>query len=162
MAATPCNLCEGELQRCGFLTRRTRWHRHYNQNEQGLGMATLSQQIPLLASVEMVEVLAARRALVFAKELGFDKVIVEGDSEITINSISGGHMEYSFLGHVLQDIKCLFSSFSHVSIKHINREGNCVAHKLARRAAMCHFLVWMEFVPPDIFDVYKHDLLRLQ
>ena len=47
------------------------------RNEQGLVMAALSQQIPLPASVEMVEVLAARRALVFAKELGFDRVVVE-------------------------------------------------------------------------------------
>ena len=45
-------------------------------NEQGLVMAALSQQIPSPASVEMVEVLAARQALVFAKELGFDKVVM--------------------------------------------------------------------------------------
>lgn len=125
-------------------------------------MAALSQQISLPASMEMVEVLAARRALIFAKELGFDKVILEGDFEITINSINGGHMDYSFLGHVLQDIKYLFSSFSHVSVKHINREWYYVAHKLARRVVRCPFLVWTESVPPDIFYVYKHDLLRLQ
>ena len=51
------------------------------RNEQELVMAALSQQIPILfplpALVEMVEVLAARRALVFAKELGFDRVVVE-------------------------------------------------------------------------------------
>ena len=40
-------------------------------------MAAFSQQIPLPTSVEMVEVFAARRALVFAKELGFDRVVVE-------------------------------------------------------------------------------------
>ena len=111
------------------------------RNEQGLVMADLAQQIPLLASVEMVEVLAARQAVVFAKELGFDKVIVEGDSANTITSINGGHMDYSVLGHVLMDIKCLFSSFSYISVTHTNREGNCVAHKLARRAARFPFLV---------------------
>lgn len=37
------------------------------RNDSRLVMAALSQQIPLLASVEMVEVLAARRALWFAK-----------------------------------------------------------------------------------------------
>ena len=111
------------------------------RNEQGLVMAALSQQIPLLTSMEMVEVLAAHRALVFAKELGFDKVIVGRDSANTITSINGGHMDHSALGHVLLDIKRLFSSFSHISVKHINREGNCVAHKLARRAASYPFLV---------------------
>ena len=88
-------------------------------------MAALSQQIPLPASVEMVEVLAARRALVFAKELNFDRVIVEGDSANTITSINGGHMDHSALGHVLLDIKSLFSCFSHLSVQHITREKLC-------------------------------------
>ena len=104
-------------------------------------MAALSQQIPLPTLVEMVEVLAARRALVFAKELDFDRVIVEGDSANTITFINGGHMDYSALGHVLLDIKSLLFSFSHTSVEHITREGNCVAHKLARRAANFSFLV---------------------
>jgi len=125
-------------------------------------MTALLQQIPLPTLMEMVEALAARWVLVFAKELGFDKVIVEGDSANTITSINGGHMDHSALGHVLLDIKRLFSCFSHISIKPITREGNCVAHKLARRAANYHFLVWMEFVPPDILEVYQLDLLRMQ
>ena len=125
-------------------------------------MAALSQQIPLPALMEMVKVLVACQALVFAKELGFDRVIVEGDSTNTITSINGGHMDYSTLGHVLMDIKCLFSSFSYISVKHINREDNCVAHKLARQAARYPFLVWMESVPPDILEVYQLDLLRMK
>ena len=125
-------------------------------------MATLSQKIPLPASMEMMEVLAACRALVFAKELGFDRVVVEGDSANTITSINGGHMDLSAMGHVLLDIKSLISCFSFISIQHINREGNCVAHKLARQAASVPFLVWMESVPPDDFEVYQLDLLRMQ
>ena len=111
------------------------------RNEQGLVMAALSQQISLLILVEMVEVVAAHRALVFAKELGFDEVIVEGDFASTITSINGGHMDHLALGHILLDIKCLFPSSSYISVKHINREGNCVAHKLARQAARFPFLV---------------------
>ena len=54
------------------------------RNEQGLVMAVLSQQIPSPALVEMVEVLVAHQAWVFAKELGFDKVVMEGDSKTVI------------------------------------------------------------------------------
>ena len=71
------------------------------QNEQELVMATLSQQIPSPASVEMVEVLAARQALVFAKELGFDRMILKGDSETVIKAILGDYMDCSYMGHVL-------------------------------------------------------------
>ena len=117
-------------------------------------MVAFSQQIPLPTSVDVVEALAARQALVFAKELDFDRVIVEGDFANNITSINGGHMGYSALGHVLQDIKCLFSSFSYISVTHINREGNCMAHKLVRQAAKYPFLVWMESIPSDFLDVY--------
>ena len=71
------------------------------QNEQGQVMAALSQQIPSPASVEMVEVLTAHRALMFAKELRFDKVVVEGDSETVVNAILGDYMENSYMGYVL-------------------------------------------------------------
>ena len=56
----------------------------------------------------------------------------------------------------------MFSSFSFISMKHTHGEGNCVAHKLARRAANNPFLVWMESIPSDILDVYQLDILRMQ
>ena len=105
---------------------------------------------------------AARRALMFAVKLCFDKVEVVSDSESVVNAILGDYMDNSYMCHVLQDIKFMFLSFSFISIKHTHREGNCVAHKLARRAANNHFLIWMEFVPSDILDVYQLDILRMQ
>ena len=125
------------------------------RNDVGLAM---TQQIPLPASVEMVEVLAARRALWFAMELGFDRLVVEGDSEVIINSIKEGNMSHSAFGHILQDITSLCSLFSFVSFQHIKRQGNGVAHKLARRAITNPLDVWMESIPPDTNDVYNFDL----
>ena len=121
-------------------------------------MAALTQQIPLPASVEMVEVLAARRALWFAMELGFHRLVVESDSEVIINSIKDGNLSHSTFGHILQDITSLCSLFSYVSFQYIKRQGNCVAHKLARRAITNPLDVWMESVPPDTNDVYNFDL----
>ena len=110
-------------------------------NDQGLAMVALSHQIPSPTSMEMVEVIAARRALMFAKELEFDKVEVEGNSESVVNAILGDYMDNSYMGHVLKDGKFMFSSFSCIFVQHIHREGNLVAHKLARRAARNPFLV---------------------
>ena len=128
------------------------------RNENKLAMAALSQQIPLLTSVEMVEVLAARRALWIARELGFHNVIVEGDSESIINSINGNIMAQSEFGHILHDIKFLCSFFSCISFQHVRRQGNYLAHKLARRAMSNPLDVWMESVPLDTVDVYNFDL----
>ena len=71
------------------------------RNDQGLVMVALSQQIPSPASVEMVEVVAACRAMMFDVELGFNKVEVEGDSESVVNAILGDYMDNSYMGHVL-------------------------------------------------------------
>ena len=61
-------------------------------------------------------------------------------------------------GHILQDIRLLISSFIFVSFCHVRRQGNCMAHRLARRAISSSLDVWMESVPPDTIDVYNADL----
>ncbi|XP_075655175.1 uncharacterized protein LOC142625389 [Castanea sativa] len=71
------------------------------RNDQGLVMTVLLQQIPLLASEEIVEVLVTRRALLFAKELRFESLVMESDSEIIINTVKGDNMNLFHYGHLL-------------------------------------------------------------
>ena len=131
------------------------------RDQAGLVLAALSQKIPLPTLVETVKVIVARRALVFAKELRFERVMVEGDSEVIVKAIREKSLLSSVLGHILEDIHVLSSSFSSISFHHIKRIGNCVAHRLARRSFCNPLLVWMEEVPPDIVDVYNYDLSLL-
>ena len=58
------------------------------RDEQGMIIAALSQQIPLPSSVNMVEALATRRALIFAQEISISSVEVEGDSLQVIRAIN--------------------------------------------------------------------------
>ena len=128
------------------------------QDQARLVLAALSQKIPLPTAVEIVEVIATRRALLFARELGFERVLVEGDSEVVIKAIKEKSLLSSNLGHILTDIHALSCSFNSISFHHIKRMGNSVAHCSARRSFCNPLLVWMEEVPPDIVDVYNHDL----
>ena len=127
-------------------------------NDNGLVMAALSQNIPLPVSVEMVEVLATHQALWLAKELGFQRLIVEGDSESIINAINDENMAWFEYGHISQDIRLLISSFYFVSFCHVRRQGNCMVHCLARRAISSSLDVWMESVPLNTLDVYNAGL----
>ena len=130
------------------------------RNDLGLVMATSSQIIPLPTSVEMVEMLTARNAVCLARELQFNKVIVEGDSEVVIKSLNSSNVPSTSFGHIVRDIKIVSTAFSEISFCHTRRQGNKVAHSLARRA--CKFSpynVWMEDVPPDILSVYLPDLV---
>ena len=71
------------------------------RNDMGLVMAAFTQHIPLPTSVEMVEVLAAWGALCFAKDLDFNKLIMEGDSEIIIKALSSNGLSTSSFGHIV-------------------------------------------------------------
>ena len=53
-------------------------------DSQGLVMVSLSQNIQLSNLVVEVEAMAANRAIELSLELGFDKIIFEGDSKIVI------------------------------------------------------------------------------
>jgi len=85
-------------------------------------------------------------------------LIVEGDSKVVINLINGDNMAQSEVGHILQDINFLCFFFSFVYFRHIKRQDNCMAHRLARRAISSPLDVWMESVPPDTINAYNFDL----
>lgn len=49
----------------------------------------------------MEEVLATRRALFFAQELGFNSLVLEDDSKLVFSAINGDSMLLFELGHIL-------------------------------------------------------------
>ncbi|XP_030963608.1 uncharacterized protein LOC115984735 [Quercus lobata] len=120
------------------------------------------QQIPLPGSVIEVEVLAARKALELTIELGFDNITLEGDSEVLINSLAKGGNSLAHYGHLLADTHVLMIRFSSLSLSHVKRNCNSLAHALARRASSTPDLsIWMEEIPPDLNSVYMADLSGL-
>ena len=62
-------------------------------------------------------------------------------------------------GHIIHDVKLLASYFSCILFSHIRRQGNGVAHALARRAInLPNQNVWMDNVSLDILHVVQADL----
>ena len=124
-------------------------------------MVAFTQHIPLPTSVEMVEILAARGALCFTKDLGFNKLIMEGDFEIIIKALSSNGLSASNFEHIMQDIKMVSSSLGSVLFNHTRRQGNRVGHGLARLA--CNFVNFqslMEDVPPRVKVVYASEVIQ--
>ena len=132
------------------------------RNQDGLVMASLSEVTPLPSTVIEVETLAARRAVEFALELGFENIILEGDSEILIKILNSSNRSLAPFGHIINDINFLASRFACFSATHVKRHCNRVAHSLARRALSFYPLsVWMEDVPPELLSVLQADLNSL-
>ena len=103
-------------------------------NSDGLVMASLAQQVPLPPSVIGVETLATRQALEFALELGFDRIILEGDSESLDKALKTECSSFTPYGHLVQDILFLSTHLPDFKISLVRRQGNNLAHSLARKS----------------------------
>ena len=132
------------------------------RNCEGQVLAAFSEKIAKPPTVEILELLAARRAVSFTAESGYDQFVCEGDSESVVNSLRGSGMENSRGGHLIKDIVSLSNSLVSISFAHVRRQGNAVAHALAQRARQylaSH--IWLECVPPDILSFVLEDSLFL-
>ena len=106
--------------------------------------------------------MAATSALAFANDLGVTRVILEGDSLVVIKALREEEQLLSPTGLLLEDVRMLSQSFQKLLYSHTKREGNSVAHSLARYASSIpKFFVWMEDVPPCIQSLIQDDLASL-
>ena len=110
------------------------------RNEHGKVVAALAEQVPIPDSVFTLETLAARRAVLFARDLGLHHVF-EGDLESSIHAISNRLLLHSSCGHIIHDILLFSRSFQSFSFSHVCRQGNALADASAKRAS-CLVLYW--------------------
>nr|XP_023920414.1 uncharacterized protein LOC112031943 [Quercus suber] len=112
------------------------------RNAKGEVMADLAKKISHPGSVELLEALAARRDVKFTVELGFMDSEFEGDSEIVCKALGSADCSHSSIGQIVKDIMSMISSLRTYTFSHVRRQGNGVAHALAKRAIVSfHILV---------------------
>lgn len=100
--------------------------------------------------VVMAEALAVRHGLKIAMEAGFTNLVLEMDNLSVFSKLKKHSSEATPLGSILSDIHVLASLSHSVCFAFVKREGNGVAHVLARLS--CNFeglRVWLEEYPPE-------------
>uniref|UniRef100_A0A2N9F204 Reverse transcriptase domain-containing protein n=1 Tax=Fagus sylvatica TaxID=28930 RepID=A0A2N9F204_FAGSY len=118
------------------------------RNARGAVMGPMCQRVPFPHSIEAVE---ARCAIQFAKDLGLQEIDLEGDSKIVVDALLFSGPCTTFYGHIIEDIKLIARGLSSVHFQHVKRDGNNLAHLLAKRARLNESLeVWLESVPPEL------------
>ena len=121
---------------------------------QGNAIASLSEQAPLLFSPVIIEAMDAAKAMTFAQELGIADFMLEGDSEVVINTFQSTKVSLSTFGHLLESVKSILVTSKCIVFSHIHRTGNRVVHNLAKHARHVRGLsVWVEDIPPHQYDV---------
>ena len=104
------------------------------RNDLGQVMGLLVEKKEMPSTVEVLEALAARRALIFMEELRLRHAIFEGDAEIVVKALLGDCLVQSSIGHIVKDCKSLMGLFQTCTFSHVRQQSNGVAHALAQRA----------------------------
>ena len=128
----------------------------------GAVIASLTQlTAPALQPIE-IEAIAAARALEFGQEIGITEAVLEGDSELIINSLKVGDQSIASVEPLLQDAIVFSNCYSKLLYSHCRREGNRLTHNLARYSInVSNYVVWMEEVPNPLFTVVQQDVTNM-
>lgn len=108
--------------------------------------------------------LACRRAVQLAAEVGVEKVELELDSKGVATMLTTSSKNLSAYGPLVEEIKTLLQGFSDHRIKWVRRTANTAAHIMAKEGVgkeLCK--VWFQSPPecilhvvaaeiPDVFD----------
>ena len=104
------------------------------RNGSGLVLASCTKKLNQAYSGEHIEALAAATALSFASEIGFRRAVLEGDSLAVINALRERVSLLTPTGLLIEDVKVLSQRFDQLLYSHTKRDGNQVAHSLAKYA----------------------------
>ena len=128
-------------------------------DSRGDAIGAVSVPTPLSTSVALMEALACRRAVLFAKEIGLRQVIFEGDSAVVIQAVSQGNSASAEYGNIIDDIRILVVDFDFIHFNHVKRNCNVVADALTKKAkVLSDLVVWLEDVPEDIAPLLLFDV----
>ena len=95
-------------------------------------------------------------------EVGFSNLVIEGGNSNVMRALSASAVNNSLYGHVVDDIRSYFSGWQFVGLSCVKREGNMVAHFLARFARnIVNALYWMEDEPLLAIDALHYDRLHI-
>ncbi|KAK8532151.1 hypothetical protein V6N12_053597 [Hibiscus sabdariffa] len=118
------------------------------RDSSGLPMAASTVPHLFTMDPEMAEVKACEQAILLARDLGFRKVIIEGDALNVISKLNSLVEDRSDISAIVKNIQDVRKQFQIISFVHVRRRCNRVAHILAKDygSATTH-MVWIEQVP---------------
>jgi ribonuclease HI len=110
--------------------------------------ASMCNFLPYLTDPAVAEAYAARQGAELLRDMGFQKILLEGDAQVIVQAINYAGVCSARYANIIDDTRTILQSFSSWRALFVRRECNSVAHSLARMAVtQCLFQVWIESVP---------------
>ena len=121
-------------------------------------LAASCKVLPACFTTEISEAIAVLEGVLLAAKMEVSHVIIESDALSIIQAINdqvfGGELD-----HIVQNIWEVSSVFSWCSFHHLKREGNRVAHELAKVARITDkSQVWERTIPSPIEHIVIEEL----
>ncbi|KAL0376653.1 UNVERIFIED_CONTAM: LINE-1 retrotransposable element O protein [Sesamum calycinum] len=104
------------------------------RNDRGDCVGWLSLRLAKTSDGPLAEAFAAREAVLFAINRGWQNVVLEGDCATLITKLLPGLRDFSAIGSITLDIQNLISYFQFSRFSFVQRSCNSVAHVLAKLA----------------------------
>jgi ribonuclease HI len=128
------------------------------RNNNGKFCAAKSSFINGCFDPTVAEALAATHAINFCKELGIQRLQLEGDAKNVVNAIISREENWSRMGHIIDDAKKLLEGFQHWEINFVGRNANFAAHIIAIQAAQISVArEWLGEIPDCILEVIQRE-----
>lgn len=128
----------------------------------GQVITALSKKINAPLGPVEAEAKAIEAGVQFAREIGIQDFIIEGDSLTVFNALCGNTSPPSSVAAVVSGIKVLSGYLTMVKFSHVRRQCNRPAHLLAKYAVVIvDFIAWLEENPCLIEQSLHHDVLCL-
>lgn len=119
----------------------------------------MSHQLVATWDVDVAEAKAIYYALKVAKREGYDRIEVESDSFNAINGIRNRTLNLSSVSLIINDIVRLESFFTSVRWNYVKRDGNVVAHLLAKLNPIeLGERVWVGEAPESVSNAVSLDI----
>lgn len=148
--------CDANLQQHGWWGLGT-----MIRDSVGQAMAAAAWKLKGFEDATLAEAHALLTTVRFAADCGFRRVCFEGDNEKVFHLIHNGKLDnISYLGSILKEIQTMQWRFDAWQFHYISRKCNQTAHAMAQLAHLHPNEVWLEEVPPQISEVYCHDLIH--
>lgn len=102
------------------------------RNSQGHFIAGKTMRFSGAVTVLEAELTGIWEAMVWSRDVAESPVIVESDSLLSVQAINNGHDNLLESGDLVQQCQEEIRSSSRISVSHVKKQANKVAHNLAR------------------------------
>ncbi|XP_040994279.1 uncharacterized protein LOC121245522 [Juglans microcarpa x Juglans regia] len=127
-------------------------------DERGEVLAAYCDQKKYVQQPATTECMALWKAMELGRDLGFNRVIFEGDAHTIVKAVNEESEDFLAYRSIVQDAKQMLQQHRNWKVQFVNRNLNEVAHILAKMAISLETeKVWMEDITSCISESIEKD-----